>query len=456
MKRLWSYNVPLYLAVLAVAAIGLLLVGYGIHVKRSAAHPIVVTTESDGKSEPLEFGSIPALADEDFFNTVHNKFIAEKSTFIEANLSKMELHYYVDGVEQLSFPILTKGREGSWWETPAGLYKVESKIKNHFSAFAKVNLPWSMPFQGNFFIHGWPYYPDGTPVSSQYSGGCIRLSTDDAKKLYDQVSAGTPLLVFEKDFARDDFKYDGGVTGVSAESYLAADIGNNTVFTEHNSREVKPIYSITKLVTALVAVEYINIERDITITQPMIIPTSKARLVVGQDYSVYDLLHPLLMESSNEAAEAIARSLGRDYFIGLMNQKAKAIGMDHTTFVDPSGKSAENVSTAQDLFVLAKYLYNNRSFILNMSAGKDKSAAYGPSLFQGLQNFNVFADDEDFVGGKVGVRDVGGYETIMSVFSTNLGTESGEVKRPIVMIALDTPDNAKDATRLLSWTRDTY
>ncbi|PIP46640.1 MAG: hypothetical protein COX15_00070, partial [Candidatus Colwellbacteria bacterium CG23_combo_of_CG06-09_8_20_14_all_42_19] len=83
---------------------------------------------------------------------------------------------YEKGVFVNEFAILSKGKEGSWWETPAGLYKVQSKEKEHFSSFGRVYQPWSMAFQGNFFIHGWPYYPGGRAVESTYSGGCIRLA----------------------------------------------------------------------------------------------------------------------------------------------------------------------------------------------------------------------------------------------------------------------------------------
>ena len=64
-----------------------------------------------------------------------------------------------------------------------------------------------MAFQGNFFIHGWPYEPDGTPVASTYSGGCIRMATDDAKKIYDMSTLGMPVLVYKSDFAPDGFRY---------------------------------------------------------------------------------------------------------------------------------------------------------------------------------------------------------------------------------------------------------
>lgn len=450
-KLFANRTVPIYLVSLIVLLTVIGSLGLSIYFRKEIESRQIRIPTGSINADDLQYGSIPALANEDFFNSVRNQFITEKATFIEANLSEMRLRYYKDGIVTLQFPIKTKGREGSWWETPAGLYKVESKIKNHFSAFAKVYLPWSMPFQGNFFIHGWPYYANGSPVSSSYSGGCIRLSTEDAQVLYEAVQTNTPVLVFEKDFGKDAFQYEPGVSSITANSYLAADLKNNFVFAEKNSKAAVPIASITKLMTALVAVEYINIDHTLVVNKSMIVPTSKPRLAVGDEYSIYDLLHPLLMESSNEAAEAIAGYLGRDYFIGLMNKKAKAIGMTQTVFTDPAGRDAGNISSAEDLFALAKYLYNNRSFILKMSNGKADSPAYGPSAFSGLQNFNVFGNDPTFLGGKVGQTEAA-KQTIISVFEGEL---QGQV-RPYVVIVLGSDDNGGDANRLLTWTKETY
>ena len=163
---------------------------------------------AEGVADPsFLYGSEPALSNPDFFGKVKQELVNDKNSFIEANLSSMKLTVYKDGVAVKEVPILTKGRPGSWWETPAGLYQVELKKENHFSSFGKVYQPWSVAFQGNFFIHGWPYYPGGEPVSSSFSGGCIRLSTEDAKTIYELASVDMPVLVFEEDFASDDFSY---------------------------------------------------------------------------------------------------------------------------------------------------------------------------------------------------------------------------------------------------------
>ena len=351
----------------------------------------------------------------------------------------------------LEVNILSKGKEGSWWETPAGIYRIQSKEKSHFSSFGGVYMPWSMAFQGNFFIHGWPYYPGGEPVAKGYSGGCIRLSSDDAKAVFDLVEIGTPVLVFEQDFSSDNFKYNFKIPEISAKAYLAADLRNNFVFLEKSTKEQLPVASLTKLVTAAVATEYINLEKEITVDKNMIATTSLPRLKIGQRISAFNLLYPLLMESSNEAALAISGFMGKDRFVELMNEKARALGMENTAFIDPAGRNAGNVSTPEDLFNFAKYLYNNRRFILKTSAGKLDWSIYGSSIFPDLKNFNVFANDPDFVGGKVG-ETIEAKQTILSIFELDLGGE----KRPIAIIVLGSDDNTKDAREILGYIKGNY
>ena len=400
--------------------------------------------------------SAPGTLDAGYYDTVRSGFIATHKTFVDADLTNMKLDVYVDGAVATEVPIQTKGRPGSWWETPAGLYSIQAKKPNHFSSIGHVYQPWSMVFQGNFFIHGWPYEPDGTPVASTYSGGCIRLTTADAKTVYDLVSVGTPVLVTEEDFTPDSFSYPetapADFSDVKADEYLVADLKDNAILAEKGIGDVRPIASVTKLVTALVSTEYIDLDKNITIKPDMIVPTSKPRLVADQKISVYNLLFPLLTESSNEAVEAIADTLGKKYFVSLMNAKAKAINMPNTAFVDPSGAGAGNVSTATDLFSLLKYIYTNRSFVLNISSGKLKGSVYGDAYYTDLENFNMIPNaTAEFVGGKIG-KTTAAMETYAGVFNETI---HGEV-RPIAVIVLHSPDSYIDTAALLKHVEATY
>ena len=450
-KSFIRISIPLWAAItLIVIVVGIATI-VSVYFREVVYNQDLLIPGNNGELEKLEYGSWPALSNADFFNSVKEQFAESGSDFIEANLSDMKLRVYEKGVFSKEFDILTKGKEGSWWETPAGLYKVQSKEKEHFSSFGRVYQPWSMAFQGNFFIHGWPYYPSGKLVESTYSGGCIRLSTEDAKIIYDMVEVGTPVLVFEEDFRSDGFGYKLRTPELSAQSYLAADVKSNFVFLNKSNIEEVPVASVTKLMTALVATEYINLEKDIVITKDMIVPTSKPRLKVDQKVSIFQLLYPLLSESSNEAALALAKPLGEKYFISLMNEKAEALGMSKTNFVDVSGKSPENVSSVEDLFALAKYLYNNRSFIFKMSAGDLDRSIYGSSTWKDLENFNVFAENPEFVGGKVGLTEEA-KNTMLAVFEIDIAGGT----RPGAIIVLGSEDAAKDVQALLDYIKAGY
>jgi hypothetical protein len=397
---------------------------------------------------PFTYGEQPALSNPNFFAKVRQQLVDQSADFIEADLSAMKLHLYQKGQVVLDVPIESKGRVGSWWETPSGLYKVLGKEKAHFSSIGHVYMPWSMNFQGNFFIHGNTYYPDGTPTSKEFTGGCIRLSTADAKKVYDAIEPGVPVLVYEKGFVPDDYVYKSpSGPDINATSYLAADLSNNHVFAIKDADKQVPIASITKLMTALITIEYINLDNSATVPPEAIVFTSKARLKAGEKYRIYELLFPLLMESSNEAAETISRYFGRNLFVERMNEKAAAIGMAHTHFVDASGAGAENVSTAADLFMLAKYIYNDRSFIWNITSGKLKGSAYDEPRFTDLGNYNDFINNPYFVGGKNG-KTTAAAETNISVFAVPV--DGG--KRPVVTIVLGAPNEKQEAGSLIDYT----
>ena len=400
------------------------------------------------KEVPLEsfkFGSFPILEKENFFEKTKKELIKKKLDFLLVNLSEKKLYFYKKGSLKKVYSVLSIGKEGSFWETPSGFYQIEAKIKNAYSSFGKVYMPYSLQFQGNFFIHGWPYWPNGTPVNSKFSGGCIRLSNNDAKEIFKETNLGTPILIIEKEFFKDEFSYQLKPPEVSAKSYLAADLKNNFVFIQKNPNEIYPIASITKLITALVVCEYVNLWKKIIVEKNDLIYTSKPRLKVGESYCSFDLLYPLLMESSNEAAKVLTKFLEEKKFIEIMNQKAKSIGMKNTKLVDSWGGSKENVSSLKDLFMLAKYLLNNRKFILDITKGKVYHYLISKN-FKNLENFNCFYDLEEFVGGKIG-KTKAAQETMLSIFNLNFRRET----RPIAIIVLGSKNACLDTQNILNW-----
>ncbi len=451
MRQLLTAPIAFYKACILIVVIATVVAGLVYYkIDRVYDYKLALPSQT-ATQEILEYGPWNLAAHPEFFESVKKELREQKANFIEANLSMMQVTVYRNGEPTKTVPIISKGKPGSWWETPAGIYKIETKEKNHFSTFGHVYQPWSMLFQGNFFIHGWPTYEDGSEVPAGYSGGCIRLSTPDAKDIYDQASVGMPIIVLVDDFQKDSFVYKQKEPQVTASAYLVADIKNNAIIAQKNSDEVRSIASITKLMTALVAAESINMDKQITITPDMQISTSKPRLQVGSRIQAFQLLYPLLQESSNEAAVALATQLPGNMFVREMNKKAMSIGLQNTKFEDSTGSGSGNRASSKDLFGLLKYLYINRSFILSMSAGRITKSIYGQPAFQDIQNFNWTTDDSEFIGGKVGETQASG-QTMASVFEIPI---NGSI-RPIAIIVLGSLNNHADTAVLLNHIRSLY
>jgi len=205
---------------------------------------------------------------------------------------------------------------------------------------------------------------------------------------------------------------------ITAEAYLVAHLGTGEVYSEFNPTTVFPIASISKLITALVALETMQPDRKITITEQMLEGYGTAGdLQLDDTLTLSELITPLLLESSNDAAEAIAHAYGYQPFIEKMNEFVKRIGMNSTSFKDASGISPGNISNARDLLRLSRYLYAQEKPILEITR---KATASLASTTEHSQYFwetnNPFPNDPHFIGGKTG-RTIEAKESMISLFS---------------------------------------
>ncbi len=378
--------------------------------------------------------------------------VPKTGKFIVADLVTMKLSLYQDGVTTAEYHILTKGKPDTPYETPSGFYSILTKEIDHFNKSAKVHLPYSMQFYGNYFIHGWPYYIDNTPVSMSYSGGCIRLSTDDAARVYEFASRGIGIFVYDSTQTLVSSPLILGfiaVPTVSAESFLVADIDTGDVLLEQHADKSRTIASVAKLMTALVANETIMFDRKINISNSVLFHTADMTdntAETEEQFFVGDLMYPLLMESNNAIADTISRYYGHREFVRWMNVTAQSLGMSSTRYADASGISPENISTADDLFRLAYYIAHKKSFIFKITRTQTKKlVAYNGDVFL-LNNFNVFASSTNFVGGKVGNTTVAG-DTMVSVFTIPVQG----VQRRVAIIVLKSDDYTADTTKLIGW-----
>lgn len=393
--------------------------------------------------------------DKKFENEVEG-YIARKESFIEVDLAKMEVSLYDKGQFYKKFPVLSKGKEGSWWETPTGNYKILTKEQNHFSSIGKVWMPYSMQFYGNFFIHGWPYYEDGRQVSSAYSGGCVRMSTADAKEIYHFAEKSMALLLKDEENSTTFAKPVANEKGVpppklSAKAFLISDLATGEPILEKNSENVVPIASLTKIMTGVVASELVYLGKPIAVDNNMLAATfANFTPVAGERYVAFDLLYPLLMQSSNQAANILAGFVGFDQFVANMNKKADSLSMNNTVFADASGELSANTSTAKDIDKLLRYTYFKRKFIFDISKGEQDYRFEGRRL-DNLQNFNELIDTETLVGMKNGETKAA-LQTLAGVWEF----DSGDGKIPVGIVVLGSTDRKKDAESLIDWLKKSY
>jgi len=207
-----------------------------------------------------------------------------------------------------------------------------------------------------------------------------------------------------------------------------------------------PIASITKLMTAAVAMRYGGLtERTAVSDQAFAVDSEEQNIKVGGTYRISDLLELMLLPSSNVAAEAIAEFYGRDAFLAVMNAQAAEWGLRNTHFSDPSGLSVSNQSTAEDILLFARRIARDYPEVFRI--GREPSAVvaeWNENHEFTIKSINAFAGRADFMGGKTGYTEESG-GNLLSVFSY-----SG---RPIVIIVLGTDDRFGDTEKLLKWFR---
>lgn len=154
---------------------------------------------------------------------------------------------------------------------------------------------------------------------------------------------------------------------ILAHQFLIADSDSGKVLYQQDSKKRVPIASTTKIMTALVALENYELGEVVTVSQNAASQIgADVFLRAGEKITVEQLLYCMLIKSGNDSAYAVAEHLtgGADArpFIGLMNQRAKELGMNNTEYRDPAGLDITGYSTAEDLFVVTRQALKNPIF----------------------------------------------------------------------------------------------
>ncbi|MEK7566403.1 MAG: serine hydrolase [Patescibacteria group bacterium] len=228
----------------------------------------------------------------------------------------------------------------------------------------------------------------------------------------------------------------------SSRAILVEYLNQNISVAEINSTRRWPIASITKLITAVVAVENIDPELSITLTDKAL----KAEGDVGnfksvQTFKANDLIKAMLLLSSNDAAMALSETFGSEKFLALMRGKLKEIGMEETSLYESTGLSSKNQSTPRDIAKLMRYLYNYHPEILKLTRSPRETAyEIKTKTREVFMNINKFAGQSGFIGGKTGfINDSGG--NLVSLFNVR--------GQPVVIIVFGSNDRFKESEQIL-------
>jgi D-alanyl-D-alanine carboxypeptidase len=222
---------------------------------------------------------------------------------------------------------------------------------------------------------------DGTSISGFTR--TIRYTADEEEGLIDGANRNIPASEYGK---------------ITATAYYVKNLTTDTAVLDQNGDKVMPIASVTKLVTAVIARKVIDPEERIVIGRDIISTYGNtAQFTVGETFEARDLYYPLLMVSSNDAAEALAQAYGRKQFIDLMNEFAQTIGAYRTSFADPSGLSPENISTGSDLALIIDWIRRNDPEIIRITAEKSRIVRSHTWI-----NPTHFLNWSNYLGGKNG------------------------------------------------------
>ena len=231
---------------------------------------------------------------------------------------------------------------------------------------------------------------------------------------------------------------------------LVIDQSTAEVLFEKNAQIALPIASITKLMTSLVVVEANqNMDELIAVTEEDVDREkfSHSRLRVGSQLTRANMLHIALMSSENRAASALGRSYpgGLPAFVAAMNAKARSLGMVNTHYVDSTGLSSSNVSTARDLAKLVIAAHHH-PIIRQYSTDSKYAVEPGGPMLQ-YRNSNNLVDNPDW---QIGLQKTG----YISEAGRCLVMQARIEGRPVVMVFLDSKGKSSrlaDAGRIRKW-----
>jgi len=246
---------------------------------------------------------------------------------------------------------------------------------------------------------------------------------------------------------------------VAAQGAILIDTNSGDIIFELNARKRMPMASTTKIMTAITAIESgVPLDTIVTITKPMTgAEGSSIYLYEGERFALHDLIYALLLNSANDAAEAIAVSVAGsvEKFADMMNEKVRELGLGDTNFMNPHGLDAElHYTTAYDLAKISAYALENEIFL----------------AIAGDQNHVIYPKNPDGTDNKSGARFLKNHNKMLRLYKDSIGVKTGFTKRSgrclvsaaerdgtrLVAVTLNASDDWNDHIEMLNYGFDNY
>jgi serine-type D-Ala-D-Ala carboxypeptidase (penicillin-binding protein 5/6) len=258
----------------------------------------------------------------------------------------------------------------------------------------------------------------------------------------------------------------------NAHASLIMDVDTKKVLYESSGNEQRQIASLTKMMTATLAMEKISdLDEPVTIGEDEVFiegtkvgcPRSgyciSQRLKVGERISAISLLKAMLMNSANDAATALGKHMGGgsiDTFVDMMNKKAKDLGLNDTHFctpsgLEPDGRESECYSSAHDIAYIAanSMQYDLIWNIMRLPSNTVVTSIDGTCSHTILNTDIVLNDITNCIGGKTGFTPLAGRSLLLAA-SDSTG------KHRIIAVLLDDPYRWQDIKTMINWTFQSY
>ncbi|MDD5415623.1 MAG: D-alanyl-D-alanine carboxypeptidase [Candidatus Daviesbacteria bacterium] len=234
---------------------------------------------------------------------------------------------------------------------------------------------------------------------------------------------------------------------VSARAVFIEDLATNTILYQKDADTPLPIASTTKIMTALVGVEYFKQNSILTIGSSANIPGSRVGLVSGENLSFRSLLYGMLLNSGNDAAFALAENYpgGVLSFISAMNKKVLELNLHSTHFDNPAGFDSPNhYSSAADLAKITKEALKNSQLARIFATKETNIVSLDKRYSHQLFNLNkLLTQINGVLGIKTGTTDQA---------KENLVTLIERDGHRVLIIILGSNDRFGETTRLIDWT----